>query len=526
MRSCLPPIVALLVLFALLQPATSQVARWEELNVGEGRSLRCAIVLPDDYDPAKTYPVLLALPPGPQTEAMVNAGLTRYWGEQAKKAGWIVVSPVAPSGKTFFGGAESDIDGLCVRIRERFRVGGGRMHLAGGSNGGRSAFRVATRLPYEFASLVVLPGFAASDEDRARLPRLKRTRVRMFVGGDDARWLEQGKKTLALLKKHGIDASMKVLPGEGHVPPGLDGGVVMKHLRELHAADARSGEEAAVHFAIDDFNDAAAKGDEDRYFGAFAPEGVFLGTDAGERWDLAAFKAFGMRYFQRPSAWIYVPQERHVTLSPEETTAWFDEVVGNRSYGVCRGTGALRKIEGKWKITHYNLTIPVPNDLAASFVRHIASFEAGRPPKTTTVYLVRHAEKESGDDPGLTVVGQVRATALVQVLRSVKVDTVFVTEFKRTRETVAPLCKAKKLEPTHMDARKMKGLAEEIAKNHVGKTVVIAGHSNTLPVIMKALGIANAPALADNDYDDLFVVTLDGGGATMTRLHYGLENPR
>lgn len=119
---------------------------------------------------------------------------------------------------------------------------------------------------------------------------------------------------------------------------------------------------------LDRFHTAAAKADGPAYFGLFAPEAVFIGTDATERWTLAEFKAFAEPYFSKGKGWTYTPRDRHVNLVPGADVAWFDEMLDNASYGACRGTGVLRKIDGAWKIAQYHLTIPVPNSLAKQVV--------------------------------------------------------------------------------------------------------------------------------------------------------------
>src|SRR3954447_24526832 len=81
----------------------------------------------------------------------------------------------------------------------------------------------------------------------------------------------------------------------------------------------------SIDAMLDGWHDAAAKADEARYFGAMAPEFVFLGTDAAERWDLASFRAFSHPYFAKGTAWTFVPRDRHVILSPRGDVAWFDE---------------------------------------------------------------------------------------------------------------------------------------------------------------------------------------------------------
>lgn len=122
---------------------------------------------------------------------------------------------------------------------------------------------------------------------------------------------------------------------------------------------------------VDAWHRAADQADEASYFGAMAPEFVFLGTDATERWDLAAFREFAHPYFAKGKAWTFVPRERHVILSPDGNVAWFDEKLDSASYGECRGSGVLRRDRGTWKLAHYNLTIPIPNDLAKSVVEMI-----------------------------------------------------------------------------------------------------------------------------------------------------------
>ncbi len=128
-------------------------------------------------------------------------------------------------------------------------------------------------------------------------------------------------------------------------------------------------EASSVNRIVDEWHQAAAAADEARYFGAMAPEFVFLGTDAGERWDLASFRAFAHPYFAKGKAWTFTPVHRNVIVHGD--VAWFDESLSSESYGVCRGSGVLRRIGGAWKIAHYNLTIPIPNELAKEFVARI-----------------------------------------------------------------------------------------------------------------------------------------------------------
>lgn len=134
---------------------------------------------------------------------------------------------------------------------------------------------------------------------------------------------------------------------------------------------ASASQSAAVGSVLDAFHAAAAQADEEAYFTLLAPNAVFLGTDATERWDKAAFRAFAHPYFSQGKGWTFTPRDRHIDFSRDGRVAWFDELLDSATYGECRGTGVLEKGDGSWKITQYHLTIPMPNDLAKDLVARI-----------------------------------------------------------------------------------------------------------------------------------------------------------
>jgi ketosteroid isomerase-like protein len=136
-----------------------------------------------------------------------------------------------------------------------------------------------------------------------------------------------------------------------------------------HAASPAETE--AVGKVIDAYHAAASKADEEAYFNLMAPNGVFLGTDATENWDKAAFRAFAHPHFSQGKGWTFTPRNRHIYLSRDGQVAWFDELLDSATYGECRGTGVLEKLDGQWKIAQYHLTIPMPNDLAKDLVARI-----------------------------------------------------------------------------------------------------------------------------------------------------------
>lgn len=138
--------------------------------------------------------------------------------------------------------------------------------------------------------------------------------------------------------------------------------------------DNPAAAERSVERTLDTLHAAAARADEAAYFGLYTPDAVFLGTDATERWTLDEFKAYAKPHFAAGRGWTYTVSERHVTLGPDGTTAWFDERLQNAKLGECRGSGVLVHGSGdRWRIAQYNLTIPIPNELAEEVAGRIRS---------------------------------------------------------------------------------------------------------------------------------------------------------
>jgi broad specificity phosphatase PhoE len=131
------------------------------------------------------------------------------------------------------------------------------------------------------------------------------------------------------------------------------------------------------------------------------------------------------------------------------------------------------------------------------------------------VVIVRHAEKAASDggDPDLSPAGRARAEALARILKDSDITAIFTSEFKRTQETAASVGVAATVVPA-------KDPAALVAKLHqLNGNALVVGHGNTIPNIIKALGI-NAPInIPDADYSELLIVTL-GDKPQLFRLHY------
>lgn len=144
---------------------------------------------------------------------------------------------------------------------------------------------------------------------------------------------------------------------------------------------------------------------------------------------------------------------------------------------------------------------------------------------TTTVVLVRHAERGAGADPALTAAGQARAALLAQMLQDAALSAVFVTDTLRSRQTGTPAAQGAGLVPTLYNATDASALVSAIRTGHAGRTVLVVAHSNTVDDIAAALGAAGVAELTDTQFDRMFVITRTWCGTRLLRLRYGALTP-
>jgi broad specificity phosphatase PhoE len=149
----------------------------------------------------------------------------------------------------------------------------------------------------------------------------------------------------------------------------------------------------------------------------------------------------------------------------------------------------------------------------------------------TVVIVVRHAERAPGTgDPPISEAGRARAVALAEVLKGSHVSAAITTQLQRTRQTAEPIVTALGITPvvvnTQADLAKHAAEVAAAARQHAGKTVLVAGHSNTVPAIVAALGGPRFADLCEPEYDALFTVVIDAGGAArVIKSRYGAATP-
>jgi phosphohistidine phosphatase SixA len=148
----------------------------------------------------------------------------------------------------------------------------------------------------------------------------------------------------------------------------------------------------------------------------------------------------------------------------------------------------------------------------------------------SSIFLVRHAERADsapgtsptmGADPDLSEAGRARAESLATLLKDATITAIFATEFKRTQQTAAPLAKALGLTVKVIPSKSTADLVKQLEATK--GNVMVVGHSNSVPDVIKALGISTPVTIGDDDFDNLFIVNRRvnrGTSASLLRLHY------
>ena len=180
------------------------------------------VVLPNGYDASKAYPAILAFGGGSQEMNTVDSIMMRNFKAEAEKRGYIVIEPAAPNGTLFFEGGERIFPAFITKMLADYKIAGNKFNAAGNSNGGLSAFLIASTYPQYFWSVTGFPGFL-DEATPQRLAGLKGLCIHMFVGGADSGWPEEMREQSAKWKSSGYKVTFNVEPGQPHVIRTLTG---------------------------------------------------------------------------------------------------------------------------------------------------------------------------------------------------------------------------------------------------------------------------------------------------------------
>jgi phosphohistidine phosphatase SixA len=138
------------------------------------------------------------------------------------------------------------------------------------------------------------------------------------------------------------------------------------------------------------------------------------------------------------------------------------------------------------------------------------------------IYVVRHAERaDQSADSALSTAGVGRSYKLRDMLRHAGITRIFTSELRRTIDTAAPLAAAIAVSPQQTPAADAVALASKIAASGIHDRVLVVGHSNTVPALLRSLHVDEVVAIADDDYDNLFIVIPQKEGTpVLLRLKY------
>ena len=204
--------VALVILVTV--PAKADILD-KTMTIG-GIAVHYRIVLPKNYDASKPYPGVLGFGGGPQTMNVVENVIARNFRDEAEKRGYIVVVPAAPNDQLFFEGGERIFPEFLKQILADYKIRDNKLHIAGPSNGGISAFHVASLNPDYFLSITAFPGYLW-EETPAHIQAISKMCIHMFVGElDPMGWQPLMQKQAAEFRAKGMTATYTVEKGQPH----------------------------------------------------------------------------------------------------------------------------------------------------------------------------------------------------------------------------------------------------------------------------------------------------------------------
>lgn len=205
------------IAFAVLAcglPHTAYAEMIEKSGRFGGLQVTYKVVLPPGYTAGRAYPVVLVFTGGGQTLRMAEGTLTTDWREQAEKRGYVLISPGTPDGRLFFEGADRIFPDFLDMIVRDYKPDGGKLHVAGHSNGGLSAFHVAAKYPSYFSTVTGYPGLLNGPE--LSQAALKPLCLYMHVGDQDSGWMSEMQRQSGDLKRQGYRIAFTVEKNQIH----------------------------------------------------------------------------------------------------------------------------------------------------------------------------------------------------------------------------------------------------------------------------------------------------------------------
>jgi poly(3-hydroxybutyrate) depolymerase len=205
---------AVAIAFSACAPHPASAAIEDKAGRFGGQQVQYKVLLPPGYDKAKAYPMVLVFTGGPQTFDMTGRTIEADWRAEAEKRGYIVVSPAAPDAGLFFMGGDRAFPEFLDMLKRDYRIAG-KIHVAGHSNGGLSAYHLASKHPAYFSTVTGYPGLLEPTE-MGRAAALKPLCLFMHVGDQDLGWSGAMQDEAEQLKAAGYKVQFHSERGQGH----------------------------------------------------------------------------------------------------------------------------------------------------------------------------------------------------------------------------------------------------------------------------------------------------------------------
>lgn len=208
--------LGLAVALSVLAAASAAADVIDQTATINGMRVEYKVIRPRNFDPGKTYPAVLAFPPGDQSMDMVMVGIDYNYRAEAERRGYIVIEPAAPGGLSFVRGGDRIFPAFIEKLLADYKVQDNKFNGIGQSNGGRAVFKIAADYPQYFLSVTGFPG-RLEGATPAKLDQLAKLCVHMYVGEYDAAWLSETRAQADDLKARGAKITFHLERGEEHV---------------------------------------------------------------------------------------------------------------------------------------------------------------------------------------------------------------------------------------------------------------------------------------------------------------------
>jgi len=194
---------------------------YSQIKARNGILVKYHLILPNNYDPSKTYPAMLAYPPGDQKEASANWAIEEFWGEEARDKSWIIIVPIAPERGWINHPAHHALNDLLREVKTSHKIEGGKFHMVGFESGARPAATFALMSKEYFHSLTTISSYAWERWDEDDLASFKVMPVKIIVGDQDEHGLQVANFVQRNFKKYKVKSDLEIIKGEGRDLPSL-----------------------------------------------------------------------------------------------------------------------------------------------------------------------------------------------------------------------------------------------------------------------------------------------------------------